>query len=691
VINKRNGYIPFGDQLADTNPVMGIMNRIDESTGAISLVVASTTNAYLYIAGSNTFSPLTAVGGSASVFWTGTATGTIVIPTFWPNITPASVTITDGINNLTFDAGGAMNSAPAGIFAAGSTFNFTTGVATINFTGTTANVSLSLTATLAGAYFTGNNTNFFNWVSWQPTDPTTFVSSVSYLYMTNNVDPVTLFDGMNLSRPILYVNSAHTDYITKALDVAVYQNRLLLLRPSLNSTSNPLNQSIYFSALFNPLNFINDVAGNGGQVTAATGDILQCQEFLRNSIIVFFTNSTWLFRFTGSISDPFRFDKLTISKNVSSPYGSIAYDERATAVGSLGLIACDGVNVQRYDNAIIDFYETEMNEQYFGQTFGIRYDNLNQGWMLYVSNGTTNPVVGSGAPGSDSALIYNFAEQSWATYTFSVPMTCMGKFLSVSGKTWADLTQAWSVTDFAWKSYSNQKLAPILLIGDVNGNVYWIDNEDAVTDNGNPIIPEITSTRWNPVLQTGQKTQFAYIDIYYKVVSTDPNDPIQLTLSFYVDNSEDDALQRTLTLDGPIQNGSSIIATGNGGSSYSGTISPGGYIYPDSVNISVVTSSGLESFTDDGSGILVGSLGDTGTINYVTTAWTIVLSSRTVENGVPFQAQYVLNKPEGFAFKRIYLNLFGEFIKMDIDPVFDAPFQILGFIIWARTAGRMTP
>jgi len=597
VINKRNGYIPFGNQLADHNPVMGIMNRIDESTGAISLVVASTTNAYLYVSGSNTFVPLTGVGGSASVFWIGTATGTITMPTFWPNLTPGSVSITDGTTTITDNGSGGFSSG--GIFAAGGTINYTTGSVTLNFTGTTTNVSLSITATLASSYFTGNNTNFFNWVSWQPTDPTTFVSSVSYLYMTNNVDPVTLFDGTNLSRPILYVNSAHTDYITRALDIAVYQNRLLLLRPTLNSTSNSLNQSIYFSALFNPLNFINDVAGNGGQVTAATGDILQSQEFLRNSIIVFFTNSTWLFRFTGSVSDPFRFDKLTISKNVSSPYGSIAYDERATAVGSLGLIACDGVNVQRYDNSIIDYYETEMNEQYFGQTFGIRYDNLNQGWMLYVSNGTTNPVVGTGAPGSDSALIYNFAEQSWATYTFSVPMTCMGKFLSISGKTWADLTQEWTVTDFAWKSYSNQKLAPILLIGDVNGNVYWIDNEDAVTDNGNPIVPEITSTRWNPVLQTGQKTQFAYIDIYYTVVSTDPDDPIQLTLSFYVDNSDNFSLQRTLTLDGP---------------------------------------------TD---------------------------------------SQY--------QFKRIYLNLFGEFIKMDIDPVFDAPFQILGFIIWARTAGRMTP
>lgn len=623
VVNKRNGYIPFGNQLADTNPVMGLLNRIDETTGAISLIALSTTNAYLFSSGD--FVAQNTVGFTAltngSVFWQGSVTAATTsipsigtIPLFWYNLVPGSITITaTNISTTPPTVVGSVTDNGSGVLTGGSgIFSGNTGTVTYTsvpplFTQFSMNVTiassytltLSLAATLTGANFTGNNTNFFNAVSWQPTDPTTFVTSKSYLYFTNNVDPITLFDGTYLSRPILYVNSANTDYIKTAMDVTVFQNRLLVLRPTLNSTSNPLNQSIYFSALFNPLNFINDIAGNGGQVTAATGDILQCQEFLRNSIIVFFTNSTWLFRFTGSVSDPFRFDKLTISKNVSSPYGSIAYDERATAVGSLGLIACDAVNVQRYDNTIIDYYETEMNEQYFGQTFGIRYDNLNQGWMLYVSNGTTNPVVGTGAPGSDSALIYNFAEQSWATYTFSVPMTCMGKFLSISGKTWAELPQAWEVTDTAWKSYSNQKLAPILLIGDVNGNVYWIDNEDAVTDNGNPIVPEITTTRWNPVLQLGQKTQFSYIDVYYTVVSTDPTDPVQLILSFYVDNSDTEAFQTTLTLDGPTNS--------------------------------------------------------------------------------------------GFAFKRIYCNLFGEFIKMDIDPNVDAWFQILGFIIWAKPAGRMTP
>lgn len=608
-LNKRNGYITFGNQLADDQPVMGIMQRVDEGTHAISLVVASTRNLYLYNAGPNTFTPLVTVGGINSIFWKGTATGTITVPTFWPNFAngPGTIFITDGTTTVSFGAAsagvGTMTGA-GGIFASGSIV-YATGVVTLTFNGSTSDTSLSISGTLTtptsstGGYFTGNNTNFFNWINWQPTDPVNFVTSVSYLYVTNNVDPVTLFDGTNLSRPIFYVNSAFTDYITKTLDVTVYKNRLLMIRPTLNSTTNPLNQSIYYSALFNPFNFINDIAGNGGQLTAASGDIIQSAEPLRDAFIVFFSSSTWIFRYTGFDLNPFRWDKINSSKNNSVPYGTFTYDEKVTSLGSTGFIACDGANVDRYDINIIDYYETKISGQYYGQCYSTRYDNLNQAWMLYVSNGTSNPVVGGGAPGSDSALIYNFLENSWATYTFSVPMMTLGLFYSQTGATWASMTKSWESQDFSWQSYSNQKLLPILLIGDVNGNVYWIDNEDAVTDNGNTILPNITTTRWNPIIAAGQKAQFVYLDIYYQITSQDPTDPIQLILTFFVDNSGIPAFNRTLTLDGP-----------------------------------------------------VGS---------------------------------------NFTWKRVYINAIGQFLQMNIDPNENASFQILGFILWAKPSGRLTP
>lgn len=508
-INKRYGYSQFGNTLADTNPVMGLMRRIDEATGVVSLLAATTVNLYLYSPGPNTFS--------------------------------------------------LVGSPPT---------------------------------------FTGNITNFFNFTNWQPS-----AGADSLLWMVNNKDAVTTYDGTNANQPTIAIDSSMTpETITTALDVVVYKQRLLLIRPTL-SVNGIQNQSIYWSAQNDPTSWQDDIAGKGGFLAAPTGDVILSAEFIRDVLVVFFTNSTWIFRFTGNETAPFRWDKVNNSKSTNAPYGSIDYDERCTSIGATGLIACDGVNVQRYDVPIIDYYETNFSEQYYAQSFAQRYDNLNQGWMLYVSNETTNALVGGVAPGSDSALIYNFVENSWATYTFTIPLTCLGTFYRQTGRTWASFNVAtvdeWENTDMAWNSFSSQKSAPILLAGDTTGHVWYMDDETMVTDAGTSIVPDIVSTRWNPIKNIGQKVQFGHIDIYYRIASIDPLNPVQVQLNFYVDNSEGVAASRTLTLDGPVNS--------------------------------------------------------------------------------------------EYAFKRIYINLVGEFVQMEIDPNVDSFMQFVGFILWARPAGRLTP
>lgn len=502
-VNKRAGYTQFGDTVADTNPIMGIMRRIDESTGDLTLLVATTEHLYVYVPGTNTFN-------------------NVVLP----------------------------------------------------------------------ANFTGTIKNFFNFTNWQAS-----TGAVAYLWMVNNKDPLTNYDGAVAAQPAIVINGAGTT-ITTALDVVVYKQRLLLLRPTL-SVGGVQNQSIYWSAVQDPTRWRVDIAGQGGNLDAPTGDIIISAEFLRDVLVVNFTNSTWIFRYTGNDTSPFRWDKVNNTKSTNSSYGSVAYDERTTSIGNTGFTACDGVNVQRYDVPIIDYYETNFSEKYFTQAFSQRYDNLNQTWTLYVSQDNEFPLVGGIAPGSDQALIYNFLENTWATYKWTIPLTCLGIFFNQTGKTWAEMTQVWENTDIPWDSYTNQLQAPILLAGDTTGHVWYMDNGNAITDNGTSIVPDIITTRWNPLMSLGQKTQFAYIDIYYYIASVDPDTPISVTLNFYVDNSENVATSRTLTLDGPVQS--------------------------------------------------------------------------------------------EFAFKRIYMNIIGEFLKMEIDPDVDSFMQFLGFILWVSPAGRLTP
>jgi len=504
-VNKRNGYVQYGNDVPDGNPIMGIMRYINETTGAISLVIATTVNLYLYDPGTGNYNAVT---------------------------TPPT--------------------------------------------------------------FTGNITNFFNWTNWQASSGAT-----SYLYFVNNKDNIGRFDGTAYTALVPVIDGAGQT-ITTALDVQVYKQRLLAIRPTF-STNGVQNQGIAWSAVQNDSLWKEDIAGQGGFLAAPTGDIIESAEFIRDVLVVFFTNSTWIFRFTGIDSAPFRWDKVNNSKSTNAPYASIAYDERCTSIGNTGLIACDGVNVQRYDVPIIDYYETNFSEEFYGQSFSQRYDNLNQAWTLYVST-NPNPVfpkVGGVAPGSDSALVYNFLENTWATYKWSIPLTCLGLFYNQTGDTWASLNKSpeneWQNMQQTWNATQGQEAAPILLAGDTTGHVYQMDI--GLDDNGTEFDVDIVTTRWNPILKLGQKTQFCYIDIYYRIISSN----VSVTLDFYVDNStrSTPTTTRTLTLDGPV------------GSDYS--------------------------------------------------------------------------------FKRVYINLIGEFIQMEIDPDDEASIQFVGFIIWARPAGRLTP
>jgi len=600
VASHVNIYATYQPNLS--RPIMGIKVWISESNDSTLLVIMDTARAAYYNVGTDSFVPLDEI---SQVLWVGDGvstsknflTGWVAQSPYTQALAPYSISITDGTSTITDNGSGGLSSS--GNFAAGGTVNYATGGISLNFTGAPATtVTITLTADLIGDYFTGTTADFFNSTNWL--GPSAAWPSGGYLYMTNNSDPITVFNGTTLSRPPFSITLADfiggVNDIAKCLDVDVYQNRFLVQRPTLVGQSNPAGQSIRWSQPFNPSNLAADIPGNGGELSAPTDDFLQASEFLRDQLIVFFTNSAWSFRYTGSDFDPFRWYKLNVSKATNAPYGTVAYDERVTSMGVQGLIACDGVNVQRYDSNVIDQF-LDINQGAFQQCYGIRFDNVNQAWMLY-------PSAATGASLSDSVLVYNFAEETWAT--FSMPMSCLGLYQITSGSTtWNSYAAngptplTWEEADLPWNSYIFQGLAPTLLGGALSGGYIYILNSgsaDFQTSNSLPvpISASMTSAQWNPFAPEGQKVQFGYIDFYYTI---NPN--CVLNLVFYTDNLTSTTATRTLTLDGPADS----------------------------------------------------------TYNW----------------------------------KRIYVNIVGEFLKMDITNNQAQTFQILGMVLWASPSGRLTP
>lgn len=538
------------------NPIMGIKLFTNETTNAQVLVVMDTRRASFYNGAS--FAPMNTV--SQTIGRGEAATNPVVFTLPFTPITPFSVSISDGTNTITDLGDGTMTTS--GNMSGANNIVYATGVVTINLTAGNTN-TYSATFTLTGDYFTGNNTNFFNTTNWKPTDTAT-----GLMYMTNNVDRVTTFDGTNLGRPPFSTTFANfqklQNEISKALDVKVYKNSLIFIRPTIVGSVAPEAQMIRSSipatnANFSISNFVSDIAGNGNAQAAPTGDWIMSAQFLRDALVVFFLNSTWLFRFTGSAFDPFRFDQLNSSKSTQAPYGSIAYDLVCTSMGNKGLIQCDGVGVDRYDISIIDQY-LEIESRAFGQCYGQRFDILQQSWMLFpaVDDATGNNVQLT----SSRALVYNFLENTWAIYrpnlgntevdpTIKNTLSCLGLGFTTTDITWASfaansgLPQAgatWAQWDEQWNGYLDLAQQPALLGGDQNGFVYELNVTN--TDNSNTITSNILTKRFNPYLP-GEKAAFGYLDVYYQV-----SPEVTLTFNFFINNSSAAAFTKSMVLSG---------------------------------------------------------------------------------------------------------------------------------------------
>ena len=547
-----------------TFTIMGLSQWNDESNNTFKLVACDTRRAAVYNLANNVFDPICDVEETLFISDGSTLTYNNASASYlgtFPLIMPLSVTIQTvntatgvAINTTVDDGAGAI--VASGNIASG-TINYYTGAISITFTAPEpATTAVNATFSLQNDYFFGDNSNFFNWTNWElPTNnivtkaavanysPTQF--QTGFLYLTNNVDPVTLYNGSKLSRPAYAIEQnvlgLGKNQILRCLDVKVFASRLLFVRPTTTVTDGqPDPQSIRWSAQFQATNFVSDIPGSGGESSAATSDWIQHAKFLKDFIVVHFENSVWMFRNTGNAFNPFVWFKLNSTKNTKAPYGGIEFDDVIKAMGLRGLTFCDGNAVERYDLKVIDLFE-DINAERFGQCFGIRFDALNQAWMLF-------PYMEDDSQVSNRALLHNYIEDSWGV--FRLNLSCLGFGFGIKDLTWADLTISWEDADFAWNSYLVQSETLRLIGGDFNGNIVQLN--DGNTDLGTAIQLDVTTKKFNPFVKEGMRANFGYLDIYY-TVTTDTDPAAFITIDFFIDNNTAVAFTRTMNLVGTTQ------------------------------------------------------------------------------------------------------------------------------------------
>jgi len=303
------------------------------------------------------------------------------------------------------------------------------------------------------------------------------------------------------------INAAHNSFLGGALMMVSYKGRLMAFNTWEGTSYASLQnfpQRARWSQIGSPYYDANtpsgwtggsgqidawnsDTPGFGGFIDAPTSEnIVSCQ-FLKDTLVVYFQNSTWQLAYTGNELLPFLWVKINTELGALSTFSEVPFDKIVLGVGSVGIHACDTVNVERIDQKIPDEVFAIQGTN-FGRerVYGIRdyYSQLVYWSIPYegadVSGAIDDVRATLPPPGIDliypnRILAYNYIDQSYAFFNDS--FTAFGYYSRGSAVTWANTTSQWQETFFKWVSPTSIPAFPFVAAGNQQGFVEIFDPE----------------------------------------------------------------------------------------------------------------------------------------------------------------------------------------------------------------------
>lgn len=407
--------------------------------------------------------------------------------------------------------------------------NYATGQWVMTFTVNQPNTNqMNFSGGIYGDLFTGDFTNFFVLTNYQ-----------SKAFFTNAIDPPMFYDGTEVQ----YLNTNLTSKpntvapyeLSRVLHVIVNRERLLLI--SVYHSGVPELNTVYWSTAGLPTDFTN-----GEFLVSPTSESIRTIAMINSDLVVRFSNSERIFRYTGDAFSPFRWDPTNVIWRCDAPYSAINYDSWFSSVGKPAIVGSDGVNVKRADEIIPDFtLNLRVNEQQpvpsidqgsIGQCYGERFDDFKEGWLCYRDYDSDSIT---GVKPSNSVLAFNYLDNTYAVYDF--PFSCLGFGRIIASDTWGNDFDLWGESSDTWDSFSQSEGALIDLGGDQNGVVYEIGNGNSITNEAGTVVPclfEVITKDFNPFVEDGQLARLGFVDFLLS-----SNDNTTLRVQFYIDNQLD--------------------------------------------------------------------------------------------------------------------------------------------------------
>ncbi len=323
--------------------------------------------------------------------------------------------------------------------------------------------------------WSGSDSQFHWTANWRGATSSDYI-----LFVVNNnvTDGIQYFDGTNWFTLVAPVLNAAGDTLLTSLMVIPFKDRLLFLNVTENiagTGQRTFTNRIVFSQNGSPFQgdaFREDIVGKGGYIEAPTKEAIISAEFLKDRLIIFFENSTWELVYNNNQVLPFSFQKINTELGVESTHSIIPFDKVTMGMGSTGIHACSGINVERIDDlipyTIFDISNINAGPQ---RVYGIR-DYFEE--LCYWTYPSSQQNYRSNNIYPNRVLIYDYTNSTWAFNDDSI--TAFGYFyLQDNALIWANITSQWREMTQTWEDFESDQLFRSVICGNQEGWTFIID------------------------------------------------------------------------------------------------------------------------------------------------------------------------------------------------------------------------
>jgi len=323
---------------------------------------------------------------------------------------------------------------------------------------------------LGTGIWTGTDSDFFWGATWRGA-----LASDRLLFVTNNVaaDGLQYWTGAAWATLAPLVTAAIT--LQTCLMIVVYKNYLI----ALNTTESAVvyKNRARWARIGSPLDaaaWRGDLPGNGNALDAATLEAIVSCGFIKDQLIVYFERSTWTLKYTNNDAMPFTWQKVNTELGAESTFSAVPFDKVLLGIGSTGIHACTGTNVERIDQKIPDtVWDIHTGSTLVDRVYGIRDFYVEQVYWTFPAEATNS--FSSTYP--NKVLVYNYKTGTWAFNDDSI--TCFGYYYAAtqSATSWSSLDITWDNNGVLWSSGAAQPLNQEILGGNQEGFTFIIDSE----------------------------------------------------------------------------------------------------------------------------------------------------------------------------------------------------------------------